>query len=162
MRDLNAGIRTASPVGILPTSHSSHEPGDAGESLRTQCGSREGVRARQVGSPWCHPASQPARVAAASPAGQCPWPLGAISSAGIWIHQCEMKITQSCYYLLALKIVAPAGRWRSVGYRAHGLTLQPPRTNTVLLPQARNLYKLPAKDRMGREKGLNVDKHLHK
>lgn len=76
-----------------------------------------GVRARQVGSPWCHPASQPARVAAASPAGQCLWPLGAISSAGIWIHQCEMKITQS-FTLFAFVMLLSLGSKNSCSSRS--------------------------------------------
>lgn len=172
MRDLNPWIRTASPAGILPTSHSSRKLGNSGGSPRSLRGSRERDEGR---AGWVPPV--PSHIAAGDgrqsllkqvkASGRS---LGAMSSTGIWTHRCEMKITlnklapsyspyllSSCY-LLALKIVIPAGPWRSAGCTAHGPALQPPRTDMHLLPQARNLYKLPAKDSMGREKDLKVTK----
>lgn len=130
----------------------------------------EGQGTGGLGPPSAIPHRSRGRTAIASQAGQGQWSRGAMSSTGIWTHRCKMKITlnkpapsyspyllSSCY-LLALKIVIPAGPWRSAGCTAHGPALQPPRTDAHLLPQAWNLYKLPAKDSMGREKDLKVTK----
>ena len=175
MRDLNPWIRTASPAGTLPTSHSSRGLGNTGGIAAVPAWKQgEGQGTGRQGPPGAVPHRSRRRTAIASRAGQRQRSLGAMSSTGIRTHRCEMKITpnklapsyspyllSSCY-LLPLKIVIPAGPWRSVACTAHGPALQPPRTNTRLLPRARNLYKLPAKDRMGREKDLQVIKRLCK
>lgn len=77
---------------LLPTAPTSW--GTQWESPQSLRGSRErgkGQAGRVPLVPSCIAASQ---VAIASPAGQRLWSLGAISSTGIWVHRCEMKITQ--------------------------------------------------------------------